>query len=137
MGSGIGTNEAPNGRSQANKSAETFGAKTTTIVKFGKDLVSGRVISHHPEDDEEGEEAKDVSEENDSFSKRQMVGAPDVERDDQEGEGEHEQCDLPLGRECRVWVSSSDELLNDTGQLCGARGNSSNPTDRRSPASCV
>jgi len=116
----IRTDEAPDGRCQTNKSAETVRAPATAIVKFGEDLVSRCVIGHDPEDDQEGEEAKDVSEENDSFGQWQVVGAPDVERNDQEGECEHEQCDLPLGRECRVRVSGGNELLDDAGQLCGA-----------------
>jgi len=48
------------------------------------------MIGHDPEDDEEGEEAEDVSEQNDSFCQWQVMGTPDVECNDQEGEREHE-----------------------------------------------
>ena len=58
----IWTDEAPDGGCQSNESAETVRAPAATIIEFGEDLVSRCVIGHDPEDDEEGEEAKDVSE---------------------------------------------------------------------------
>ena len=66
-----------------------------------------------------------------------MVCTPDVKGDDQEGEGEHEQSGLPVGRKRRIWVANFDELLDDASQLCSARRYTSNPTDGRSPASSV
>ena len=54
----------------------TIRAPATAVIELSEDLVSRCVIGHDPEDDEEGEEAKDVSEQNDSFGQWQVVGAP-------------------------------------------------------------
>jgi hypothetical protein len=87
---GIGTNEAPDGRCQTDEGAKTLRAEATTIVELGENFVCGSMICHGPEDDKEREETQNVREKNDSFGERQMVGAPDVERNDEEGKCEHE-----------------------------------------------
>lgn len=78
------------------------------------------MVGHYPEDDQEGKEAKDVSEENDALGKRQMVSTPDVESDDQESEGKHQKSYLPCCRESCVGVADCDKLLYDARKLNGA-----------------
>jgi hypothetical protein len=97
VSSGIRTNKTPDGRCQTDEGAKTLRAEATTIIELGEDFVCWSMIRHGPEDDKERKETQNMREKNDSFGKRQMVGAPDVESNDEEGEGEHEQCDLPLG----------------------------------------
>lgn len=76
------------------------------------------MIGHDPKDDQEREEAEDMSEQDDSFREREMMCAPDVECNDQKGEGEHQKCHLPVGRERRVGIANCNQLLNDPGKLC-------------------
>lgn len=78
----VGADEAPDGRCKTNESTETVRAPAASIVEFGEDLVSRCVIGHYPENDEEGEEAEDVSEKDDTFGQWQMVGAPNVKGND-------------------------------------------------------
>jgi hypothetical protein len=76
------------------------------------------VIGHDPKDDQEREEAEDMSKQNDSLREREMMCAPDVECNDQEGEGEHQKCHLPISRERRVGIANCNQLLNDSSKLC-------------------
>ena len=105
---GISTDKRPQGGRQADKATQTLRPPATTVVEVSEDLFGGLVIGHDPEDDQEREEAEDVGKENDSFSERQVACAPDIERNDQEGECEHEERDLPLSRECCVGIASGD-----------------------------
>jgi hypothetical protein len=128
--SSVGANETPDCRRQADESAQTVRAPASSIVEFGEYLFRWRMFGHHPKDDEKDKETHDVCEQNDAFGQWEVVSAPDVESHDQEGEGEHEQSDLPLSREGSVWISSRNELLDDPGQLGSTRRNSSDPTNR-------
>ena len=76
------------------------------------------MIGHDPKDDQEREEAEDMSEQDYSLRKREVVCAPDIECNDQKGEGEHQKSHLPISRECRVGITNSNQLLNDASKLC-------------------
>lgn len=54
------------------------------------------MIGHDPKYDQERKEPEDVSEEDDALGEWKMVCAPDVECNDQKGEGEHQKCHLPI-----------------------------------------
>lgn len=58
-----------------------------------------------------------------------MVCAPDVKRNDQKGEGEHQKRHLPLSRELCVRIANGNELLDDSGELCRARWYARDPSN--------
>lgn len=66
------------------------------------------MVCHNPEDEQEGEKAQDVCEEDHALEHWQLVGTVDIETDYEEGESEHEQCGLPCLRKARVWVAGRD-----------------------------
>jgi hypothetical protein len=69
------------------------------------------MISHHPEGDEECEECENMSEQNDSFGKREVVSGEDVEGNRSEGKSEYQERYLPGFDEWGIWVRYSDHLL--------------------------
>lgn len=120
MSTCIRPNETPDSRCEAYESAEAVGSPSSAVVELGEDFVSRRMVGHHPEDDQESKEAKDMRKEDDAFGKRQVRSTPDVESDDEKRESEHQQSDLPLCRKGRIWLGDSNELLDDTCELNGA-----------------
>ena len=76
------------------------------------------MIGHDPKYDQERKEPEDVSEEDYSLGEWKMMCAPDVECNDQKGEGEHQKCHLPISRERRVGIADCNQLLYDASKLC-------------------
>jgi len=102
-------------------------------LELGKHIRGWLVLGHDPECQEESEEAEDVQEQYNPFSKRQVLRKEDVEADGQEDEQEDDQCCFPqLTRrvsrsEARIWVHERDHVLYYAGQLNAARRDACDP----------
>ena len=108
MRTGIRTQEAPQGRRDADEDGEPGVAPTAIVLKLGEDLLGRRVLARDPEDDHEDEEADHVDDHEDAFGQRELARAEDVEGGGCDQEEHDEERGLPEGVDARVGVSQQD-----------------------------
>lgn len=92
---------------------------TTLISELSKHITRVILITKNPERNHDGEEAKDVADQTCCFELREECGAPCVERNSDNDDSPHDECDLPWC-ECKVWVGYVDAGLHLEGDCVAA-----------------
>ena len=67
VSSRIGAYETPDRARQTDETAETGARPSAAVVELSEDLIGRGMVGHNPEHDQEGEEGKDVCEEDDAL----------------------------------------------------------------------
>lgn len=127
------TQDAEHGAELPNKrSPRNTGPSCTVVCERQEDLRRGRLRREHQYDDDDREEGEEVTGHKDTFSKREMLDADDVEDANSNDRGKDQQRSLPPGRRVRIIVDG-DKRLNDGADKVAIKSDDALPGDCREP----
>lgn len=131
---GIRAQKAPKRRRYPNEARQANIAPSTSVREGSKDLTCRCMVTHGPQDDQEGEIPEDVDNQEDTLSQGQFSSQEDIKGHGNDQEEHNEEGCLPKGSDIRVFILEQYQALDECGSELGRRRTTSDPSEESQPA---
>lgn len=133
----VSTNEGEHAAHDSDAEREALRVPTAHVDKRGEDFTSIAFGTKNEKRNEDGEESKDVKDQQSSFEFRKKPSSSDIDEDAEQDNGPVEQRDVPVLRDVRVRLAEDEQTLDQTTSQEAAGAQRSKPAAECQPSGNV